>query len=202
MGAAYSQVKYGLERPTVALLSNGIEATKGTEALREAHRLLNQTDINYIGFVEGRQVPEGCADVVVTDGLMGNVVLKLCEGLIGTLFDRVRRAIQGNLLSSLVSPMLKRPLRKLFQELDWESVGAAPILGLKSVALVGHGQTSPKAISNAIMNARAYAASGLIDAVGEGLAQQSPDEMTNTSELPLSQTGEGERRDQESEGEI
>ncbi len=199
MGAAYSKVKYGRERPTVALLSNGTEATKGTDTLREAHRLLTQTHLNYIGFVEGRDIPEGCADVIVTDGFVGNVVLKLLEGVVTSLIERVRDSVKNNWLANLVSPAMKGPLEALFHELDWQNTGGAPLLGLNGVAMVAHGRSSPRAICNSIKRARAYAEVGLMDAINDSLAESAPTEMTSTSELPLNRlTGEGDRPASES----
>jgi len=198
MGSAYAAIKHGIERPTVALLSNGTEPIKGTESLREAHRLLTQTDVNYIGFVEGRDVPTGCADVIVTDGLVGNVVLKLCEGLVTTVFDRIHQAARTHFLGSLVSSIFKKSLKNIHDELDWQKVGAAPILGLNAVALVGHGKTSPLAIANAISQARVFVNDGLLDAMRRTLADSSVSDLTNTSELPIGQSGEAQREQTES----
>jgi glycerol-3-phosphate acyltransferase PlsX len=192
MGSAYASIKFGVERPTVALLSNGTESIKGTDTLREAHRLLTHTNLNYIGFVEGRDVPKGCADVIVTDGLVGNIVLKLCEGMVSTIFHRIRGALRSGLVTNLASLILKKSFKSLHDELDWQRVGAAPLLGLNAVALIGHGQTSPKAIANAITHARSYVASGLLEAMGNALHESSLDDLTNTSELPISQSQDAE----------
>ena len=94
-------------------LPNGKESSKGTDVLREAHRLLNQTDLNYLRYVESRDLPEGCADVVVTDGLVGNIVLKLCEGMVTAIFGRIRQSVRSHWLSALIAPALK-PLFKTF----------------------------------------------------------------------------------------
>ena len=197
MGAAYSSIRHGVERPTVALLSNGSEVNKGTDTLREAHRLLTQTPLNYIGFVEGRDLPEGCADVVVTDGHTGNVVLKLCEGIVGSLFKRIRAAVQANWFSNLASVALKGPLESLHEELDWENTGGAPLLGLNGLAMVAHGRSTSKAIAQSIIRTRAYSEVGLMDAVEDALAESAPTELTSTTELPLTQTtGERERPDE------
>ncbi len=197
MGAAYSSIRHGVERPTVAVLSNGSEANKGTDTLRETHRLLTQTPLNYLGFVEGRDLPEGCADVVVTDGLTGNIVLKLCEGIVGSLFQRIRTAVQANWLSNMASIALKGPLEALYEDLDWQNTGGAPILGLNGLAMVAHGRSTAKAIAQSILRTRAYSQSGLLEAVEAALAENAPTELTSTSELPLTQTtGERERPDQ------
>lgn len=190
MGACYAQIQHGADYPKVALLSNGTEASKGTETIREAHRLLNATPINYIGYVEGRQLPTGCADVVVTDGLTGNIVLKLCEGLVGTLFDRIKDTLKGRWSSLLIGPLLKGPLSGLRSQLDWEAVGGAPILGLDAVALVSHGQSSPKALVNAIRNARLVSERRLVASLDHILQNHAPGAATSTSELPISSTGE------------
>ncbi|MCA9525004.1 MAG: phosphate acyltransferase PlsX [Myxococcales bacterium] len=185
MGAAYAAATLGKERPTVGLLSNGTEPSKGTETLREAHRLLTQTDLKYVGFVEGRGVPMGEVDVVVTDGFVGNVVLKLSEGIALALIDRVRGQLADDWLGMVGAPLFKRQLRRLRDELDWENVGGAPLLGLDGIGLVAHGAATPRAIASAIRRAREYHAVGLVDALRVALEQSAFDDMTSTSELPL-----------------
>lgn len=185
MGAAYAAIKLDRPRPTVGLLSNGTEPTKGTETLREAHRLLTQTDLKYVGFVEGRGIPMGEVDVVVTDGFMGNVVLKLSEGIALALIDRVRGQLADDWLGMVGAPLFKRQLRRLRDELDWENVGGAPLLGLDGIGLVAHGAATPRAIASAIRRAREYHAVGLVDALRVALEQSAFDDMTSTSELPL-----------------
>lgn len=185
MGAAYAALKLERPRPTVGLLSNGVEPTKGTETLREAHRLLTQTDLKYVGYVEGRGVPLGEADVIVTDGFVGNVVLKLSEGIALALIDRVRQTLAEDWLGALGAPLFKRALRQLRDDLDWENVGGAPLLGLDGIGLVAHGAATPRAIANAVRRAREYHTLGLVDALRSALEDSTFDEMTSTSELPL-----------------
>lgn len=185
MGAAYATVELGITRPTVGLLSNGSEPSKGTETLREAHRLLNMTDLRYLGYVEGRGLPLGEADVVVTDGFVGNVVLKLSEGIALALIERVRRQLEGDWLGALGAPLFKRAMRRLRDELDWESVGGAPLLGLDGIGLVAHGASSPRAVANAIRRARGYHRVNLVGALRSALEKSGFDEMTSTAELPL-----------------
>ncbi len=189
MGAAYAEILLDIERPTVGLLSNGVEPTKGTETLREAHRLLTVTDLKYVGYVEGRTVPFGEVDVVVTDGFTGNVALKLSEGIALALLDRLRDSLKGDWLGTLGAALIKRTIRKLRNELDWSSIGGAPLLGLNGIALVAHGSSSPRAIANAIALARSHAAVGLVPRLKKVLEESaSPDETTSTSELPLTRT--------------
>lgn len=197
MGAAYAAIKLDRPRPTVGLLSNGTEPSKGTETLREAHRLLTQTDLKYIGFVEGRAVPMGECDVVVTDGFVGNVVLKLSEGIALALVDRVRNQLAEDWLGLVGAPLFKRALRRLRDELDWENVGGAPLLGLDGIGLVAHGAATPRAIANAVRRAREYHDVGLVAALRTALEQGTFDEMTSTSELPLTRLSGPHRPDDE-----
>ena len=190
MGAAYAEILLERPRPTVGLLSNGVEPTKGTETLREAHRLLTMTDLKYVGYVEGRTVPFGEVDVVVTDGFTGNVALKLSEGIALALLDRLRDSLKGDLIGSIGAALIKRTIKKLRNELDWASIGGAPLLGLNGVALVAHGSSSPRAIANAVALARSHAAVGLVDRLKQVLEESGPpaDETTSTSELPITRT--------------
>lgn len=197
MGAAYAAIELGRSRPTVGLLSNGTEPSKGTETLREAHRLLTMTDLKYIGYVEGRSVPLGEVDVVVTDGFVGNVVLKLSEGIALALVERVRRQLEGDWLGALGAPLFKRAMRRLRDDLDWESVGGAPLLGLDGVGLVAHGASTPRAVANAVRRARGYFDVGLVDALQRALEAGGFDEMTSTAELPLTRQSGSHRTDDE-----
>ncbi len=189
MGGAYAEVLLERPRPTVGLLSNGTEPTKGTDTLREAHRLLTTTDLKYVGFVEGRQVPRGEVDVVVTDGFTGNVMLKLSEGIALALLDRLRDELRGDWVGSLGASLIRRSLRRLGERLDWASIGGAPLLGLDGVALVAHGSSTPRAIANAVALARQHAAVDLVGRLKVVLEESAPgEETTSTSELPLTRT--------------
>ncbi len=188
MGSAYASNCLGIKRPRVALLSNGPEVSKGTETLREAHRLLNQTDLDYQGFVEGRTIPTGQFDVIVCDGLVGNVVLKLSEALVASLFDRIKDSFREDLLASMAVPLVRGPLTRLGQSLDWERVGGAALLGLKGISIIAHGDASPKAIASAIERAREYHRFNLVEAIGLALEEGAPQEAVTTAELPFSRT--------------
>lgn len=186
MGAAFAQVALKRSRPSVGLLSNGTEPTKGTETLREAHRLLTGLDLRYVGYVEGRALPRGEVDVVVTDGFVGNVVLKLSEGIALALFDQIRAEIKGDWLGTLGAGLMRKALTRLQNRLDWVNVGAAPLLGLDGLGLVAHGASTPEAIASAIRRAREYADLDLVAHVTAALAVETPTERhTTTAELPL-----------------
>ncbi len=189
MGAAYAEIELGRIRPRVALLSNGIELTKGTETLREAHRLLSMTDLKYVGYIEGQSLPLGETDVVVTDGFVGNIVLKLSEGIALALLDKAREHLRGDLVGSVGALLMSRSLRKLREELDWMSVGGAPLLGLDGIGIVAHGSSTPRALAQAVSLARRYAGLELVKRLKQALKESAPpDENTCTSELPITRT--------------
>lgn len=195
MGAAFAEIELKKKRPKVALLSNGAEPTKGTETLREAHRLLTATDLNYIGFIEGRLMPMGVADVVVTDGFVGNVILKVSEGMVHAIAERMKNNLSSDWLGSIGALLMRRSLRKLAEELDWVNVGGAPLLGIDGIAVVAHGASTARAIANAVGLARMYAQADLAGRLKQALKNTAtPDERSATSELPITRTsGEHER---------
>ena len=151
LGAAFSPVVLGVERPRVGLLSVGEEAGKGREEVVEAHaRLAGAPGIDFLGNVEGRDLPAGAADVVVTDGFTGNVSLKLMEGTARTVTAAIRGAARSNPLAALGGLLMRPALGGLRRELDPEATGGAVLLGLRSVAVVGHGSAGSEGIANAI----------------------------------------------------
>lgn len=202
MGAAYAEVALGRERPTVALLSNGTEPNKGTEVLREAHRLLTTTDLKYVGFIEGRDLPQGEVDVVVTDGFTGNVVLKVSEGIALALLDLVRDRLKDDLLGSIGAWMMKRALRGLRDELDWVNVGGAPLLGINGIGVVAHGGSNAPAIANAVRLARESESVELVNRLGVALRDSGPpEEALGTAELPITRASGAHARDPEASAE-
>ena len=158
MGACYAEHTLELSRPRVALLSNGHEASKGTDELRRAHQQLTQLDLNYIGYREAQALPLGEVDVLITDGFVGNVALKLSEGVVEALISRIKARLEERRLTRVLGAMLYPVLSGLKEELDWRSVGGAPILGLNETVLVCHGSSDADALVSAIKRARSYAA--------------------------------------------
>jgi glycerol-3-phosphate acyltransferase PlsX len=151
MGAAYAQVISDNPSPTVALLSNGIEASKGTKAIRAAHQaLLDHPGVNFTGNVEGLDLPRGTADVVVTDGFVGNVVLKMLEGVTEVAADLAKDAYERKFLWRLGLTMLGGDLRQLRGLTDWKEYGGAPLLGFEAVIIKAHGRSNARAVRNAI----------------------------------------------------
>lgn len=186
MGAAFAQCVLSRPRPSVGLLSNGTESTKGTETLRDAHRLLTLTDLRYVGQIEGHALPRGEVDVIVCDGMIGNVALKLTEGLAAGMLDRIEAELKDDFLGRIGAVLARRVFSRLKAQLDWRQVGAAPLLGLNGLALVAHGATRPDAVVAAIRSARAYGELGLVDKIRAALeVDGAPTERTQTAELPI-----------------
>jgi glycerol-3-phosphate acyltransferase PlsX len=153
MGSAFAQAVMGIESPRVALLSNGEEPAKGTPELVEVHeRLAGQggTGLNFIGNIEGTQLPDGVADVVVMDGFTGNIALKLIEGVSGRTMRAIRDAAMSSTRSKLGGWLLAPAVRRLRAEIDPEGPGGAYMLGLRQVGVVAHGRFTQRGFARAI----------------------------------------------------
>ncbi len=151
MGSAYAQKALHIENPRVGILSVGEERTKGNALVLDAAKLLDAAPINFVGNVEGKDMFRNEADVVVADGFVGNVVLKTSEGLISTLGAVIRDAMLGGGIFAKIGAALMLPsLRRLRSKYDYETIGGAPLLGLRGNCIVTHGRASRNAIKNSI----------------------------------------------------
>ncbi|MCG9478806.1 MAG: phosphate acyltransferase PlsX [Actinomycetia bacterium] len=150
MGKVYSQNILHVSNPKIGLLNIGSEDKKGNELTLKAFPLLKQSNINFTGNVEGREIFEGAVDVAVCDGFIGNILLKSVEGLATLLFGEVKQALTSNLLSKLMALGLKGSLGSLKKKFDYEEYGGAYLLGLNGVAVISHGSSKEKAVYNAI----------------------------------------------------
>lgn len=172
MGEVYSRHILNKSNPRVGLLSNGTEEGKGNDLTRVGHQLLKKTPLNYIGYVEGRDVYNGSTDVVVCDGFVGNVLLKVSEGLAEAIGTMLKQEIQKRWLSKL-GYLFARPSFNAFKKkLDYAEYGGAPLLGINGVGMICHGGSSPRAIANAILFARDYAQQRVNDRLVEQLSQR------------------------------
>jgi glycerol-3-phosphate acyltransferase PlsX len=154
MGEVYANSVMGKSRARVGLLANGEEESKGNELVREAHRLLKDSALNYAGFVEGRDIFNGKVDVVVCDGFVGNVVLKVSEGLAEAIGVMLRREISRRFWAK-IGYLLARPAFDAFKKrVDYAEYGGAPLLGIQGTGMICHGGSSAKAVMNAIGMAR------------------------------------------------
>ena len=169
LGAIYAEQVLGISSPRVGLLSNGDEETKGNLLVRESHKLLKKTNLNFIGNIEGQDVSRGAADVIVTDGFTGNIVLKALEGLGETLHDLLwqlspsfnSNRIQGRLLLHMVG------LGSWAKKVDYREYGGACLLGVNGNVIIAHGRSQARAIKNAIGLAKQTAERGISQIIRE-----------------------------------
>lgn len=178
MGSAYSSIISSIEAPRVALLSNGTEPNKGLPEIVEAHARLAGAALNFAGNVEGLDIPRGTVDVVVCSGFLGNVVLKMLEGVSEVFVDVARKASGRRLQWRMGLAMLGGGLREIRRMTDWQSYGGAPLLGLDQIVIKAHGRSNARAMRNAIKVAAKAARGGLIGQIRTSMAdlQAAPDE--------------------------
>lgn len=173
MGAAYARIVSDNDNPRVALLSNGTEPTKGPAAIVEAHHILsNLPGINFHGNVEGLDIPRGTVDVIVCNGFLGNVVLKMLEGVSEVVSDIAQDAYARKFLWKLGLTMLSQGLRQLKQMTDWKQYGGAPLLGFDRVVIKAHGRSNARAIRNAVKVAAKAVERDLAGQIARGLASR------------------------------
>jgi glycerol-3-phosphate acyltransferase PlsX len=175
LGSAYVRALLGIERPRVAVLSNGEESSKGTALTREASALLRASELRFVGYVEGRNLFSGDVDVVVTDGFTGNVVLKTSEGVAAGVTSLMRSAIErsGGLREKLGALLLRPTFAGLKKRVDYAEYGGAPLLGTEGVGIVAHGRSSPRAFQQALAAALRNAEAGLQAELTRCIAQAS-----------------------------
>lgn len=153
MGGAFSHYVMKKENPTIGLLNVGEEESKGTDFVKESYQLLSESKLNFVGNVEGRDIFHGTADVIVCDGFIGNVVLKVSESLAETLAEFLRRELTKSFLTKLGAALSGPAFRALKKEIDYSEYGGAPLLGVDGICIISHGRSSAKAIKNAIRQA-------------------------------------------------
>jgi glycerol-3-phosphate acyltransferase PlsX len=156
MGNAYCRDVMGVQHPRVALLSIGEEAVKGNELTKEAFRLIKDTDLNFAGNIEGKDIFLGDVDVVVCDGFTGNVALKISEGLAETILKMLKKEIADVATGRLGYMFMKPALRNFKKKTDYAEYGGAPLLGIKATCIISHGRSSAKAIRNALKVANTF----------------------------------------------
>ncbi len=167
MGSMYAEKVIGIQNPKVALVNIGAEETKGTPLYIETHQLLKETDLNFVGNVEGRDVPSGNVDVIVADGFTGNIILKLTEGVALSLVGGLKTQIMKNTIGKIGGILLKNNLKDFKKMLDYSEYGGAPLLGLGGLVVKAHGSSNAKAFMNAIKYAQIGIDSKLVDAIKE-----------------------------------
>jgi glycerol-3-phosphate acyltransferase PlsX len=176
MGDVYARTMLGIERPRVALLSNGEESEKGSELVQAAHPLIAALPVNFAGNVEGKDIFRGSCDVVVTDGFTGNVVLKVAEGIGDFLFASVAREARKSIGGKVGGALLKPKLRPLRDRVDYRKTGGALLLGIAGEVVIAHGRSDAEATMNAIRVAARAAEQGVSKVIAG--AVRSPAEVT------------------------
>jgi glycerol-3-phosphate acyltransferase PlsX len=169
MGSLYAERVMAVRNPRVALVSNGEEETKGSQLVQEAHQLLKKAPIQFIGNAEGKDIPAGMADVYVTDGFTGNVIIKLSEGLGGMIKQMLREEVTRTTPGKLGGLLIRDAVRRMSRRTDYEEIGGAPLLGVDGVVIIGHGRSNARAIQSAIRVAAQAVEKGVVDAIEKGL---------------------------------
>lgn len=165
MGSAFTATVQHVSQPSIGLLSNGEEETKGNALTLETHALLRESGLNFVGNVEGRDIPRGTADVVVTDGFTGNVALKSIEGTAELLQDLIREEVTRGLRNKLAALALKKAFKRVGARLDYAQIGGAPLLGVNGVVFISHGRSNSTAIKNAVRVANEAAEQDIVGAI-------------------------------------
>lgn len=165
MGNIYMEKVIGRENPKVGLVNIGTEAKKGNTLTKAAYDLLEQSDMNFIGNVEARDVPKGACDVIVTDGFTGNVILKLTEGLAWNILQVIKKKFTEGVKAKLGAALLIDKLAGLKQEFDYSEYGGAPILGVKGPIVKMHGSSNANAVKNTILKGIPYVEENVVGTI-------------------------------------
>jgi glycerol-3-phosphate acyltransferase PlsX len=178
MGSIFARQVRGIANPRVAILSNGEEGGKGNELVKNTYPLLQSSGLNFIGNVEGKELFSGEADVVVTDGFTGNILLKSTEAVAKLIMDILRQQLKSNLISAIGGSLAKPSLVKIRAMLNPDEYGAAPLLGLNGVVFIGHGRSNAHALVSAIKAARAAVEAKVLDSIRSAIQE-------SLQEIPL-----------------
>jgi len=173
MGEIYYRAIFGTRRPRVALLSIGEEEMKGNELTREVYNRLKHMPLNFVGNVEGRDIFAGSVDVIVCDGFIGNVALKISEGLVEHSVKMLKESFQSTLSAQMGYVLSRRAYQDFKKKMDYSEYGGAPLLGVKGVSVIGHGRSNANAIKNAIRVANELARSKLNEKIEQELSAAS-----------------------------
>ncbi len=172
MGSVYARIALGVERPRVGLISNGEEAGKGNELVKGTYPLLEASGLNFIGNVEGKELFGGEAEVAVTDGFTGNVVLKSSEAVAKLMTDLLKEHLMSSTRTKIGALLAKPAFEALKKTLDPHETGAAPLLGVNGLVFIGHGRSDARALVNAIRAARHAVQNHLLESVSNAIREQ------------------------------
>ena len=169
MGSIYMEKGLGRENPKIGLVNLGVEETKGSTLTKAAFGLLEKSHLNFSGNIEAREVPLGGADVVVCDGFVGNVILKLTEGLAINIVNLLKKKFTENARAKMGAVLLSKKLRSLKEEFDYTEYGGAPILGVKGPVVKMHGSSNANAVKNSILKAIPFAEENVVGIISESV---------------------------------
>lgn len=188
MGSFFAQTILGLESPRVGLLSIGEEAGKGTDLIREAHAALDASPLNFLGNVEARQIYSGEADVVVSDGFTGNVVLKTSEAVVETMLHLLREELQSSPRNMLGARIARGAFRNYRSRVHYAEFGGAPLLGARGLSVICHGRSSARAIMNGIRVTMEYGQHGVNENIEAMLAELALNETPALTQATSTET--------------
>lgn len=169
MGSIYAKYSMGIDNPKVGLLSIGEEKSKGNELTRKAYDLLENTDLNFIGNIEGRDIILGKADVVVCDGFVGNILLKFAEGVFEVIIHELKDQIKRSIAAKIGTVFFINVIRNLRKRFHYSEFGGAPLIGINKPVIIGHGISSSNAIRNALFLAKKYKDSQIIEHIKQNI---------------------------------
>ena len=165
MGSIFAAIAFNRENPKIAILNIGTESVKGDEVRQKAYQILKDSRVNFIGNIEGNDIMKGFADVIVTDGFTGNVVLKLTEGIVGTIWSMLKETVDGAKRGRFGQFLVRPAVDDLKAKFSYEEYGGGILLGVDGVVIICHGRSSPMALKNAIKMAKACGDSNIIEEI-------------------------------------
>lgn len=171
MGSIYMEKVLNRENPKVGLVNIGAEETKGTMVTKAAHELLDKSSLNFVGNVEAREIPFGASDVVVCDGFVGNVILKLTEGMGLSIMGKLKRTLTDGIAAKMGAVLLYDKIKNLKSEFDYSEYGGAPILGVKGPVVKMHGSSNANAVKNTILKGIPYAEENVVQKIMDSVLE-------------------------------
>lgn len=167
IGSIYMKEIFNIASLRVGIINNGTEETKGTDTVKQAYGLLSNSNLNFIGSIEGKQIPLGEVDVAVCDGFTGNILLKFLEGVGYFFISGLRKVYSKTIFSKMSAIFVKEELRKFFKQMDDEEYGGTPVLGVDGMVFKCHGSSNSKSIKNAVIKAYSFTKSRVIEQIRE-----------------------------------
>ena len=169
MGSIYMERMHGIQRPRVALISNGEEEGKGNQLIKETIPLMEASSLNYVGNIEPKEFVRGAADVAVVDGFTGNIMMKTAEAVASYLTETIRKYIMAGTLTKIGGALARPAFKRVRDEFNPDEVGGAPLMGVNGVVIIAHGRSNAYALQQAIGQARRVVERGIVTAIAEGL---------------------------------